>query len=66
MKKSILALLLAVIMAVSLLPAAVLADGNAASYTSAKTGNTTEHKTIDAAINYANNNGGGTISFSEM
>ena len=61
MKKSILALLLAVIMAVSLLPAAVLADGNAASYTSAKTGKTTEHTTIDDAINYANNNGGGTI-----
>ena len=61
MKKSILALLLAVIMAVSLLPAAVLADGNAASYTSAKTGKTTVHTTIDAAINDANNNGGGTI-----
>ena len=61
MKKSILALLLAVIMAVSLLPAAALADGNAASYTSAKTGNTTEHKTIEAAIDYANKNGGGTI-----
>ena len=61
MKKSILALLLAVILAVSLLPSAALADGNAASYTSAKTGNTTEHKTIEAAMNYANNNGGGTI-----
>ena len=61
MKKSILALLLAVLMAASLLPAAALADGNAASYTSTATGNTTEHKTIDAAIKAANNNGGGTI-----
>ena len=60
MKKSILALLLAVIMAVSLLPAAVLADGPAAAYTDVS-GNTTNYATVGRALSESNK-GGGTIT----
>lgn len=60
MKKSILALLLAVIMAVSLLPAAALADGPAAAYTDVS-GNTTNYATVGRALSESNK-GGGTIT----
>ena len=64
MKKSILALLLAVLMAASLLPAAALAVGPAendvAAYTN-KSG-TTYYTTVGAAITAANNGGGGTVT----
>ena len=63
MKKSILALLLAVLMAASLLPAAALADGptesDVAAYTN-KSG-TTYYTTVGAAISASNKGGGGTI-----
>ena len=63
MKKSILALLLAVLMVASLLPAAALAVGptenDVAAYTN-KSG-TTYYTTVGAAITAANNGGGGTI-----
>ena len=61
MKKSILALLLAVIMAVSLLPAAALADGPAAAYTDAS-GKTTNYATVGRALSESNKGGGGTIT----
>ena len=64
MKKSILALLLAVLMVASLLPAAALADGPAendvAAYTNGS-GTTTYHTTVGAAISASNKGGGGTI-----
>ena len=63
MKKSILALLLAVLMVASLLPAAALAVGptenDVAAYTN-KSG-TTYYTTVGAAITAANKGGGGTI-----
>ena len=63
MKKSILALLLAVLMVASLLPAAALADGptesDVAAYTN-KSG-TTYYTTVGAAISASNKGGGGTI-----
>ena len=61
MKKSILALLLAVIMAVSLLPAAALADGPAADDVASYTDNNSTvkyYKTVGAAISAANKDGG--------
>ena len=64
MKKSILALLLAVLMVASLLPAAALAVGptenDVAAYTN-KSG-TTYYTTVGAAITAANNGGGGTVT----
>ena len=64
MKKSILALLLAVLMAASLLPAAALAVGPAendvAAYTNGS-GTTTYYTTVGAAISASNAGGGGTI-----
>ena len=64
MKKSILALLLAVLMAASLLPAAALAVGptenDVAAYTN-KSGTTTYYTTVGAAISASNKGGGGTI-----
>ena len=64
MKKSILALLLAVLMVASLLPAAALAVGptenDVAAYTNGS-GTTTYYTTVGAAISAANNGGGGTI-----
>ena len=63
MKKSILALLLAVLMVASLLPAAALAvrptENDVAAYTN-KSG-TTYYTTVGAAISAANKGGGGTI-----
>ena len=65
MKKSILALLLAVLMAASLLPAAALADGPAendvAAYTNGS-GTTTYYTTVGAAISASNKGGGGTVT----
>ena len=63
MKKSILALLLAVLMVASLLPAAALADGPAENYVAAYTNKsgTTYYTTVGAAITAANKGGGGTI-----
>ena len=64
MKKSILALLLAVLMAASLLPAAALAVGptenDVAAYTNGS-GTTTYYTTVGAAISASNKGGGGTI-----
>ena len=64
MKKSILALLLAVLMVASLLPAAALADGPAendvAAYTNGS-GTTTYYTTVGAAISASNKGGGGKI-----
>ena len=64
MKKSILALLLAVLMVASLLPAAALADGptenDVAAYTN-KSG-TMYYTTVGAAITAANKGGGGTVT----
>ena len=65
MKKSILALLLAVLMVASLLPAAALADGPAendvAAYTNGS-GTTTYYTTVGAAISASNKGGGGTVT----
>ena len=64
MKKSILALLLAVLMAASLLPAAALADGPAENDVAAYTNSqnvTTYYTTVGAALSAANAGGGGTI-----
>ena len=64
MKKSILALLLAVLMVASLLPAAALADGptesDVAAYTNSS-GTTTYYTTVGAALSAANDGGGGKI-----
>ena len=64
MKKSILALLLAVLMVASLLPAAALADGptesDVAAYTNSS-GTTTYYTTVGAALSAANAGGGGKI-----
>ena len=65
MKKSILALLLAVLMVASLLPAAALADGPAENYVAAYTngsGTTTYYTTVGAAISASNAGGGGTVT----
>ena len=63
MKKSILALLLAVLMVASLLPAAALAEGpsenDVAAYTNGS--GTTYYETVGEAIAASNANGGGTI-----
>ena len=64
MKKSILALLLAVLMVASLLPAAALADGPAENDVAAYTNSqnvTTYYATVGAALSASNAGGGGTI-----
>ena len=64
MKKSILALLLAVLMAASLLPAAALADGPTESDVAAYTNSqnvTTYYTTVGAALSASNKGGGGKI-----
>ena len=64
MKKSILALLLAVLMVASLLPAAALADGpsedDVAAYTNSQNV-TTYYTTVGAALSASNKGGGGKI-----
>lgn len=64
MKKSILALLLAVLMVASLLPAAALAVGptenDVAAYTNSQNV-TTYYATVGAALSASNAGGGGTI-----
>ena len=64
MKKSILALLLAVLMVASLLPAAAFADEPAENYVAAYTNKsgTTYYTTVGAAITAANKGGGGTVT----
>ncbi len=64
MKKSILALLLAVLMVASLLPAAALAVGPTENYVAAYTNSqnvTTYYATVGAALSASNAGGGGTI-----